>query len=212
MGLKREYGTPRWNISTVTASTGEPVTLDEMKLALRVDREQTDEHAYIQGLTRAATTVVESMSGRTLLQTTLRWSMDRVEYWTDPDTAMQFLRVPRPPLKSVSSITYVDSTGVTTTWASSNYSVDTYSEPGRITLVYGGEWPTIRQQANSVQVQFIAGASTTTGIDEAYKTAIKLLADHWYNHRAAVDEIQLHPVPMAVEALLAATDYGKYHT
>ena len=198
----------RYAVSTVTAATGTPVTLDQAKLALRVDT--GDENAYIDGLLRAATAFVEARTHRALMPQTLRLTMDRFDYSCDADTSVEYLRIPRPPLASVSSITYVATDGTSTTWASSNYSVDTYSEPGRVSPIYGQTWPSARYQPNAVTIQFIAGSTAIGNVDEGYKTAIKMLVDHWYNHRSAVDEVEMMAVPMAVDALLGSLDYGGY--
>lgn len=198
----------RYSLSTVTASTGQPVELEEIKLALRIDH--SDEDAYLRGLSKAATTLVETWSHRALLTQTLRMALEDFAVSTDEDTATQYLPLPKPPLQSVSSITYVATDGTSTVWASSNYSVDTYTEPGRVSLVYGNTWPSVRLQPNAVQVQYVAGSTSTTGIDEGYKLAIKMLVDHWYHHRASVDSGNMAEVPLGVRTLLASLDPGSY--
>ena len=111
--------------------------------------------------------------------------------------------VPSPPLQSVSSITYIDTEGSTQTWSSDSYSVDTWSEPGRIVPAHGESYPSIRGDINSVAVIYIAGyGDVASSVPERVKSAIKLLGHHLYENREAVTEVTLNEVPMSVESLL----------
>ena len=73
--------------------------------------------------------------------------------------------VPKPPLQSITSITYVDEDGATQTLATSVYSVDAPTGPtcarGRIYPKYEQEWPTTRCEPGAVTVTFVAGYGTT---------------------------------------------------
>lgn len=75
------------------------------------------------------------------------------------------IRMPKPPLLTVSSITYVDSNGTTQTLASSRYSVRTYAGPkaqnGFVELAYGDVWPTTRAQEDAVTIRFTCGYGAT---------------------------------------------------
>lgn len=74
-----------------------------------------------------------------------------------------------PPLTSVTSITYVDSDGVTQTLAADQYLVDSKSQPARITPAYGLSWPSARQQANAVIVRFVAGYGAAAAVPGCIK-------------------------------------------
>ena len=74
-----------------------------------------------------------------------------------------------PPLQSVSSITYVDTDGVTQTLAADQYLVDAKSQPGRIEPAYGVSWPSTREQANAVIVRFIAGYGAAAAVPQCIK-------------------------------------------
>ena len=66
-------------------------------------------------------------------------------------------------------------------------------------------------QIDGVVVQFTAGiASTSVGIADSDKAAMKLMISHWYEHRSEVEDAASYPVPMAVDALISATDPGIY--
>ena len=47
----------------------------------------------------------------------------------------------RPPLQSVTTVTYVDPSGTTQTLASNRYVVDVNNEPGRMAPSVGSVWP-----------------------------------------------------------------------
>jgi uncharacterized phiE125 gp8 family phage protein len=101
--------------------------------------------------------------------------------------------IPLPPLRSVESITYVDTNGDTQTLATSVYAVDTTSEPGVVSLKYGQVWPTTRCQRNAVTIAFTAGYGTGDDVPERVKSAIKLkVADLFYqtqDNAAAVEAL-----------------------
>lgn len=107
------------------------------------------------------------------------------------------LKLPKPPLQSVLSIKFTDSTNAQTTFDPANYIVDTASEPGRIALAYGQSFPNITlQPINGIAIQFVAGYGAATAVPENVKTAIKLYVAHRYENP------DFQKVPEAVEYLL----------
>lgn len=125
------------------------------------------------------------------------------------------LYLPKPPLGAVSQISYFDpTTQVSTILDPSKYLVDPYTVPARIMPSYGNVWPTTWEVLNAVTISYTAGFSADGSlVPESLKTAIRLLVAHWYAHREAVDlssTQQLVPVPLAVQSLLMANDYGQY--
>lgn len=96
------------------------------------------------------------------------------------------LDVPLPPLRSVSSITYIDAAGAPQTLAPAAYVVDTASAPGAITPAYGTSWPATRAQRNAVKVQFKAGyGATGDDVPAAIKQAILLMVGDLFENREA---------------------------
>lgn len=71
------------------------------------------------------------------------------------------IEVPKPPLRSITHIKYLDTAGTLQTWASSNYVYQTLAGPkavrGRITPAYGVSWPSTREQIGAVQIRFVCG-------------------------------------------------------
>lgn len=74
-----------------------------------------------------------------------------------------------PPLQSVSSITYVDTDGVTQTLAADQYLVDVKSAPARIAPAYGVSWPSTREQNNAVIIRFVAGYGAASAVPQCIK-------------------------------------------
>jgi uncharacterized phiE125 gp8 family phage protein len=93
------------------------------------------------------------------------------------------LRVPKPPLQSVTSITYVDTDGVTQTLAADQYLVDIKSQPGLITPAYGLVWPSTRAQSNAVTIRFICGFGAAATVSDETKQWMLVRIKHQYDNR-----------------------------
>lgn len=181
-------------VRTVAPVT-EPVHLDEVRDHLRVDI--TDDDTLIEALITAAREYVEQASRRALVTQTWRYNLDQFP-------AADEIELPRPPLKSVTSITYRDSDGTTHTLASSVYEVDTDSQPGRVRLAYGEDWPSdTLAETNPVRITFVAGYGDADDVPKRWKQAILLLVGHWYENREAVMVGSIpREIPFAVESLI----------
>lgn len=177
-----------------TAPAEEPITLAEAKSHIRVDIAEDDLDIIL--LTKAARLHSEMFTRRSFVTTTWKMTLDYFPHHG-------IIRMPRPPLASVTSIKYVDTDGTQQTLAASEYAVDTQSEPGRITEAFGVSWPSTRVEANAVEIVFVAGFGLAVDVPEDIKHAIKLLVGHWYENREDVT-INAFPrrLPMAAESLL----------
>lgn len=167
----------RYGLVVATAPVDEPISLGEVKQYQRIDG--TDDDAYIEGLITAARNQVETETGRSLITTTWTWTLDRFP-------SGDVLEVPRSPLRSVSSITYVDTNGTTQTLATTVYDVDTQRDPGRIFLKYQQVWPVVRSIQNSIVVTFSAGYGTANDIPRNLKLGMMILVSHWYENREPI--------------------------
>src|SRR4051812_14255213 len=117
----------------VTAPNTEPVTLAEAKTHLRVTA--ADDDTYITALIKGARQHCEVVLNRALLQQDWDLFFDCF-----PDV----IRVPMPPLQSITSVKYIDLSGTLQTLDPTGYAVDKNFEPGRIKPAYGTSWPSIR--------------------------------------------------------------------
>jgi len=184
----------RYSLTLNTAPTVEPVTVGEIKAHLRIDHGDQDD--YLETLITAARQACESATRRALVEQT--WKM-----YLDAFPAA--IRPPRPPLRSVSSLQYVDTDGNTQTLDSGQYDVDTDREPGEVREAYGCCWPSTRDHPNAVIVTFKAGYGTdAASVPAPVKHAIKLLAAHLYEHpESVVVGMIAAELPQGVEYLLA---------
>jgi uncharacterized phiE125 gp8 family phage protein len=173
-------------LSLVTPPATEPLSLDDAKLHLQVDGDA--ENVTIDALVYAAREWLENFTGRALIQQT--WDL-KLDSFADCDYFREgAIWLPKPPVTAVSSVTYVDTAGVSQTWSSSEYQTDLPSGPharrARIQPAYGYTWPTTRDQPNAVTIRFVAGYGTTAeSVPSLLVTAMKLLIGQWFQHRAS---------------------------
>lgn len=194
----------RWYTQLETAPASEPISTADAKAQLNIESGFSTDDDLIDAYVEAARVHVEHMLGRALITQT--WKLILATF---PWNSDERLWLPRAPLSSVGSITYVDTNGDSTTWGSSKYTVHTPSGPaagpGWIEPVYGEPWPTAREQDDAVTVTFTAGyGASGSSVPSPILQAMKLLVGHWYTHREVVVTGTITAeVPHAVNTLLA---------
>lgn len=155
--------TAHYTLRVTSEAFAEPVSLQEMRDHLRIDG--TDQDSLVAGWIAAARQYAEDIVNRQIVTAAMRMTLDEFPCGMvaidhrDYAAAAKIL-VPRAPLQSVASITYVDTAGDTQTLDAADYRVDTESEPARITPAYGLTWPATRCQTGAVTVNFVAGHLT----------------------------------------------------
>lgn len=206
----------------VTPPTTEPITLQQAKSQCRVDF--PDDDLLITGLITAARQYAEKRTNRAFYTQTWLRTMDffplygKIEasrgpseretwpygtwYWDKVTIDLSHNRV-----QSVTSITYIDSTGTQQTLPTNSYCVDVTSIPARITPNQGVFWPIVNNYIpGSVQITYVAGSYgdgvTVNTIPQTIVQAMLMLISHWYEHREAASELNIKNLPMAVDALL----------
>lgn len=178
-----------------TAATNEPVTTAQMREHLVV--EHTNDNTYIDMLISAARLAAETFCARQFMQAT--W-----EYRLDGDFPHEIL-LPRPPLKQVNSIKYIDTNGDTQMLASAIYQVDTYTEPGRVKTAYNQSWPSVRtDEYNTIVINYDTGYGTATSdVPDNIRHAIMMhVAEAYENRRTPKEARQWRSMPAAVELAL----------
>jgi uncharacterized phiE125 gp8 family phage protein len=189
-------------LTLITPPTVEPISLEEAKAHLRVI--DSDDDAMIEIYIRAAREYMEGpygFLGRALVTQTWQLTLDAF-----PDNE---IKIPLPPLQSISNVYYDDADGDETTLSPDDYYVDSASEPGWIVPV--AEWPTTLDAINAVRINFVAGYAPDTGqsptdytanIPFNIKAALLLMIGNMYEHREENSETSLSRLPMGVDALL----------
>ncbi|NUA26110.1 head-tail connector protein [Cupriavidus basilensis] len=164
MGLRR-----------TTQPVGEPVSLEEAKLHLRVDHDDEDDR--IKSLIVTARMDAERRLRRTLL----------LSGWTlTCDDFGALYELPMAPLVAVTSIAYVDAMGAPQVLAPTAYRVDPTSEPGRVVRV--SQWPFTARQPAAVTVIYTAGYAVAADVPAPIRQWILLAVGDLYANREASAE------------------------
>lgn len=172
------------HLELVTAS-------DEQTLTLAFVRDQhlrspngTAEDAYIKSLIATSQRLAERITRRSLLTQTWDYVLDAFPCGTAS------IVIPRPPIQSVTSVTYIDADGVEQTWGGSPLSYDVSIPSGptagyaRIAPAYGQTWPVARTQMDAVRVRFVAGWEDVENVPEDIIHGQLLVIGELYKQRS----------------------------
>lgn len=194
-----------------TAPSDEPLSSAETISYLRID--SGVDTTLIDGLIQAARFWAEDYTNRTFLNTVYTLSLDKVGQAETPIKEglytgafqvpyLNYIELPRSPVSAVAHVKYYDDADNVSTWAASNYYVDTARVPARIVLRDSGTWPTDLRNANGIEVQYTAGyGSTRASIPEPIRVAMLQYISHLYEHRGDDEGRGLNP-PALVTSLL----------
>ena len=184
-----------------TGPTVEPVSLAEAKLHARVDA--TDEDTLIAQMIAAAVAKIDGADGelgRALI--TQSWFL-RLDGF--PRGGNRGIKVPLPPLQSVTVISYVDTNGADQVLDSSAYQVvgKNQAQPGSIVEAHGRSWPSTRCQPEAVRVEFVAGyGGTADAVPADIRLALLQIVAHWYVHRESVVGRAMAELPDSAAAII----------
>jgi uncharacterized phiE125 gp8 family phage protein len=176
-------------IKLYTAPVEEPVTLAEAKLHLRINS-STELDALIQALIIGSTGFAEDFTDRRFVTQTWELYLDCF----DGDE----IRLPFPPLQSVTSVKYYDTSNVEQTLSSSYYVVDIKAEPGRIVLADTYTWPDTYDRPNAVTIRYVCGYGYHAAVPERVRIAQLMHIEAHHNR----DERQMDVLLKASENLL----------
>jgi uncharacterized phiE125 gp8 family phage protein len=192
------------------APVAQPLFLEQAKEYAKI--EIPHENATLADILTTATERCEDLLGQSLITQT--WALTLDSFFQEPfyDAVEGVLKLPRPPLQSVTSITYFDTAGVSQTWSSASYQVDAKSRPGRIALVEGQDWPDTNEQLGAVVITYVAGYGAAEAVPAQVKQAIRLLFNHWEKERGAYITSGAVPqeIPHGIHDLLALVWHGDY--
>lgn len=174
--------------------------MSEAKAWLRQDYD--DDDVLIASLLTAARQSVENYLDRALITQTWDLHMD----------TFRDIQIPRSPLQSVTSISYVDDNGDTQTVDTSIYDVFAYNDaPGHVRLGYSQSWPSHRSVSDAVTIRFVAGYAEASPVGSTVPQPIKhgillLLAEYYENREINVVNNRAHitSLPQHIERLLWA--------
>lgn len=135
-------------LQLITAPAVEPVLLAAAKLHLRVDHTADDD--LITALITAAREGAEHMTGRALITQTWERVLDAF-----PPGGVD---LGKPPVASITSITYIDAAGAEQVLDPADYTLDATTPSGWVLPSQALDvWPNTDDVANAVRVRFVAG-------------------------------------------------------
>lgn len=187
----------------ITPPTADPLTLLEVKAHCRVD---IDDDGLIAGYLLAARVHIENETRRAFMTQTWeltiddRWPAERVN-----GSWRHRVVLPRPPMLSVESITYVDQLGATQTLAVDQYlAAKSDTDEWVIRPAYGVNWPGVREQMAAITITFVAGyGANPSDVPEPLRQAMLLLVGHMYENREAINVGNIvTELPLAVQSLM----------
>lgn len=210
------------NLRLISPPAAEPVTLALAKQHCQVSI--TDDDALMTMYISAARQYCERYLDRSIFNQTWQLTLDQFPTYAmggtylrrgnsnnSPLWTMYFegvtIRLPKPSLVSVTSITYLDQYNQAQTLSPSTYYVDLSSEPARITPAAGTAWPYLNLYVpGSIAITYVAG-SFGDGVEmntcpQTIAMAILLLVGHWYANRESTTQANLKSIPFGVNELL----------
>ncbi len=195
-----------------TEPTVDPITVDEVKSAGRIDHENED--GLLAMYITAAVGVCEQYLGRSLMNQTWTLYMDQWptgdEPWWDGavvasetilNSQADEIDLPYGPLQSVTSISVFDTADTETAVSSDVYGVST----GKVSRVYlkdGQVWPSATRTRDGVKVVYVAGyGSDFNDVPMAIRQGLLQLCVHWYENREASIDMSVNKVPNMIRKL-----------
>lgn len=186
-------------LTLITPPVEEPVTLDEAKLAARIDGDALD--AVLPGLITSARRVAEQETGRGFIQQTWRKTLDA---WP----CASGIVVPVFDVTAMAA-TYWDGAA----WTSCTELLAHYPTPNgeRIAPAVDAVAPAfgvLVDGAPRVRIDFTLGAANAAGVDECIKLYIKAQVAFWVRNPEAANERAMTVSPFLAGLLDPARSYA----
>ena len=177
-------------VTVVTPASANPIEDNEVKRALRIATNDSTHDNLIGTARSTATQIVEKYLGRSLINQTLKLSLDALPY-EDSNIPIQegvsvgpymsyisrSIYLPQPPLVSVTHIKTFNDSDTATTLSTGVYYVDTASDIGRVVLRRGEVWGEMLRVANSMEITYVGGYGSASGnVPIAIRQAIITMA------------------------------------
>ena len=161
-------------LKLITPPASEPIGISDAMNYARIDADA--DVVTLTGMITAARQEAEKITRRQLI--TASWELRL-------DCFRETIYLPMPPLQSVTTVKYLDTGGTERTLVeNTDYIVDTYSEPARITPAYGMVWPPTQSVMNAVRIVFVAGyGDDDTDVPQSIRNWIMIFFGSLYENR-----------------------------
>lgn len=174
-----------WSLESITAPVEQALTVVEAKGHSRLDALPADAQADLELKIAAAVTACESFTERQLVTAT--WELWLSSWCEEGIVRDGVIRIPRPPLQSLTSVKYLDLDGTEITMDSSAYQLAKNAGPQAQRAIlfpaYATTWPTVRQQPSAIKIRFVCGYGAAAAVPPALKQGMLLRIAEYYEHR-----------------------------
>lgn len=186
-----------------TAPASEPITLTELKTALRIT--DTNEDTYLTDLITEARQEIEDATGIAFISQAWVLTLDHwppvSEQWWDGvrdghintvyeagsalARTMRSVELPRYPLITVDTVTvYDEASNATAVTIADTFNIDITFLRGRMTLQSGATWPVALRANDAISIAYTAGyGADATTVPAPLKRAVRNMAAYMYEHR-----------------------------
>lgn len=194
-----------YGLTLYTAATEEPVSILEARAQCSVTGMEHHD-ARLNSLNSAARKWAEDYTNRQFCTATWDLQIDRFPYGYGK------IYIPRAPLRSITSITYLESAaGASTTLSSSDYRVLTSREPGEVTAAFGVALPSVYPVNGTVTIRFSAGYGAASAVPSQIKDAIKLKLEQLFRISVGEDANGFEETAMSLlESCRVGDEFHQY--
>jgi uncharacterized phiE125 gp8 family phage protein len=180
---------------TITPPDAEPVSVEDVKIAARLDAESFDDQMALL-LIPAIRREAEHQLGRRLITQTVELVLDEF-----PAGEIDLLL---PSVQSITSVKYLDSAGDEQTVLNTDYSLDNAKAPARVLLATGASWPATYAVPNAVRVRYVVGyGDDDASVPANVRLWITAMVVQALDNPAGLNVAALQPLPF-IDRLLDA--------
>ncbi|WP_283638103.1 head-tail connector protein [Marinovum algicola] len=190
-------------LTRVTEPEIEAITTAEVKAYLSILGDDTERDNLIAMLIGAVTEFLDGPSGilgRVICEQV--WTLELASWPTGG------LALPLEPLSAV-SISYTDTAGDSQALSADAYDLEGLGDLGagsarpELTWADGVTLPELGTELYPVTITMTGGGATAGAVPKGLRTAMIMLAGHWFDNRPAVVAGGMSEVPLTISALLA---------
>lgn len=219
-------------LTLVEGPEEEPISVADLKGHLRLTSGFTPDDEYLTLMIATARRECEATMRRAFIQQTWRLSLknwpgrDYGNLSSQPDLQQQWdhIKLPFPPLQSVTGVVYTDTQGTQFTMPqgavigtattgnaalSGAYNVFLDFEPGRIYLPFAQIWPTnILLPGAPIQITYVVGYEDAPTFLDSFEGAsavchaMKMMAGFWYENRIPPSEMRKSSISAALNFIV----------
>lgn len=146
------------NLTRTLDAESEALSLTDVKNHLRITASDDDDalRLFIAAIRRKT----ENYLGKTLVTSTWEYKADSFS---------EEIELPMSPVQSITSVSYVDTDGITQTFSNIQFDAK-----GRLKPSFNNSWPSTRDQFDAVTVTYLAGQTHAGNVDQDIKLAMLL--------------------------------------